>query len=128
MRTRIKVESKNVTLPSQAVTLEATNIDTSESYAYRWSMVEASPKTNTITMKNTDTKILTLSDLMAGVYQFKLTATSASGSKEVVTATITVLPGMQNCKKFFREPDNINQNYVFPSTASIYFFMSRCRR
>ena len=94
IRTRVKVESKNVTLPSQAVTLEATNIDTSESYAYRWSMVEAIPKTNTITMKNTDTKILTLSDLMAGVYQFKLTATSASGSKEVVTATITVLPGM----------------------------------
>ena len=57
-------------------------------------MVEAIPKTNTITMKNTDTKILTLSDLMAGVYQFKLTATSASGYKEVVTATITVLPGM----------------------------------
>ena len=57
-------------------------------------MVEASPKTNTITMQNTDTKILTLSDLMAGVYQFKLTATRASGSEEVVTATITVLPGM----------------------------------
>ena len=93
IRTRVEVESKNVTLPSQAVTLEATNIDTSESYAYRWSMVEAIPKTNTITMKNTDTKILTLSDLMAGVYQFQLTTTSASGSKEVVTATITVLPG-----------------------------------
>ena len=93
-RTRVKVESKNVTLPSQAVTLEATNIDTSESYAYRWSMVEAIPKTNTITMKKTDTKQLTLSDLMAGDYRFKLTATSASGSKEVVTATINVLPGM----------------------------------
>ena len=105
IRSRVKVESKNVTLPSQAVTLEATNIDTSESYAYRWSMVEAIPKTNTITMKNTDTKILTLSDLMAGVYQFKLTATSVAGSKEVVTAAVTVLPGMQNIIMFFREPD-----------------------
>ena len=93
IRARVKVESKNVTLPSQAVTLEATNIDTSESYAYKWSMVEVIPKTNTITMKNTDTRTLTLSDLMAGVYQFQLTTTSASGSKEVVTATITVLPG-----------------------------------
>ena len=103
--TRVKVESKNITLPSQTTTIEATNIDSSHSYTYRWTMVEAIPKTNTITMKNAETKVLTLSGLMAGIYRFKLTATSDSGLKEVATATITVLPGMKNIILKFRKQD-----------------------
>ena len=105
LRKRVKVESKNITLPSQTTTIEATNIDTSESYTYRWTMVEAIPKTNTITMNNTETKVLTVSGLMTGIYRFKLTATSDSGLKEVATATITVFPGMKNIILIFREQD-----------------------
>ena len=68
-------------------------------------MVEAIPKTNTITMNNTETKVLTVSGLMTGIYRFKLTATSDSGLKEVATATITVFPGMKNIILIFREQD-----------------------
>ncbi|GAB3163293.1 PKD domain-containing protein [Telluribacter humicola] len=83
-----------ITLPVNSVTLNGTASDTDGSIAsYQWSQ-QSGPNTATLTGANQAT--MSASNLVAGTYVFRLTATDNLGATAFDEATVTVNPAPTN--------------------------------
>ncbi|AHM63155.1 peptidase domain-containing protein [Flammeovirgaceae bacterium 311] len=79
----------NVALPQNTVTIEGSGSDPDGTIsAYAWTRISGPA----VTLSNTNSQSLVLSDLLEGVYEFKLTVTDNSGATATDIMKLTVYP------------------------------------
>jgi gliding motility-associated-like protein len=84
---------KNINLPTNSTTLNGSGSDADGSIAsYQWAKTSGP----SVTMGPATNAVLTLSNLVAGVYEFELTVTDNLGGTGTDVATITVLNANQS--------------------------------
>jgi len=92
----VSVASKTVQLPQNSVSLTvftSPESDANNPYKYEWKLVSMSKNDQTAVEKNSKTEKLSLSNLVEGVYQFKVTVTSNNpAGYGQAFANVTVLP------------------------------------
>eukprot|EP00090_Calanus_glacialis_P008081 TRINITY_DN16425_c0_g1_i1.p1 TRINITY_DN16425_c0_g1~~TRINITY_DN16425_c0_g1_i1.p1 ORF type:complete len:942 (-),score=151.95 TRINITY_DN16425_c0_g1_i1:315-3140(-) len=92
----VSVASKSVQLPLNSASLTvftSPEPDKKNPYKYEWKLVSMSKTDQTAVEKNSKTQTLTLSNLVEGVYQFKVTVTSSNPAGFGQTfANVTVEP------------------------------------
>ena len=119
----VLVENKTLTLPRTSVSLTVlTSPEPSDSnpYKYEWKNIAMPPKGDTAVEENANSKTLTLSSLVEGVYQWRVIVTSSSppGFGEA-GANVTVLPAA----RVNRPPKAIiaplNQTVTLPTNKAI---------
>ena len=92
----VHVESKNITLPSENVTLNASTNNTSRKYSYQWTLLEQvrrNRSNGTAVLKHENKHTLTLLLPEVGEYRFKVTLVGSDGSKGEGIGTVNVYPG-----------------------------------
>ncbi|HYF66814.1 MAG TPA: PKD domain-containing protein [Ohtaekwangia sp.] len=79
---------QTINLPTNSVTLNGSGSDADGTITtYAWSKTSGP----SVTMTNTNLPVLTLDDLLPGIYEFELTVTDNQGATNSSLATITVL-------------------------------------
>lgn len=85
---------KNITLPTNSVTINGSGADSDGSITgYNWTKVSGP---STFTVSGNTTPALSLSNLVAGTYEFKLTVTDDDGATGVDNVLILVAPASVN--------------------------------
>ena len=119
----VLVENKTLTLPQTSVSLTVlTSPEPSDSnpYKYEWRNIAMPPKGDTAVEENANSRTLSLSSLVEGVYQWRVIVTSSSpaGYGEAA-ANVTVLPAA----RVNRPPKAIiaplNQTVTLPTNKAI---------
>lgn len=91
----VSVLSKTLRLPENEATLSAYTVpadDTGRSYQYEWSLISKTQGSGqTVSMNDQNGSTLKLSNLVEGLYMFKVTVTS-TGTFGETQANVTVLP------------------------------------
>jgi hypothetical protein len=100
----IHVESKNITLPTNTATLEATFVNNTlenlnlnvGDLEYNWTLVDIVGSTaskDNVVMKDADKQQLIVSELEKGTYKFQIVVTGHKDLKIKATGTIIVISG-----------------------------------
>lgn len=102
-------------LPNNAINLTGTASDNDGSItSYQWTKIQGP----TVTMGNTTTATVTLTNLISGQYTFRLTATDDDGATSFDEVNVTVFPGTINQSPIANAGSN--QSIVLPNaTATI---------
>lgn len=90
---RAEISSKEnvIQLPTDTVILDASkSMDDDKIVSYKWEEIEGPIKKKSVFGSNTDSKILQLKGLSAGVYKFRLTVTDSNGLTDQTIASVTV--------------------------------------
>lgn len=104
---------KTIVLPTSLVTLEGAGSDTDGSIAtYAWLKVSGP----TATMGATNGANLTVSDLVEGIYIFRLEVTDDDGAKATDDVTVTVMPAAVNATPIVNAGANMT---IFEPEASV---------
>jgi hypothetical protein len=100
----VSVVSKEVRLPENEVTLSAYTVPApqpGEQYKYEWILLSQPGGGNSGTMNDQNGETLKLSNLIEGLYKFKVSV-SAQGAYGVTYANVTVLPRKSNVNLLFK--------------------------
>jgi len=90
-RAEVYPKDQTILLPTNTVVLDASkSSDDVKIKSYKWEELKGPIKENTVFASATDSKILQLRNLIAGLYHFKLTVTDDEGETDSTEASVIV--------------------------------------